>query len=82
MSGEESPEDIAASSAEKAGGLGEIIPDPLMPVWRRVQLIQDFRDTHGEKYVAVLELLTAIALIGGYVWWIYLYLLGGSGAPI
>jgi len=82
MSSDESPEDIVASSAEKAGGLGEIIPESLMPIWRRVQLIQDFRETHGDKYVAVLEFITAAALVGGYVWWTYLYLLGGSGAPI
>ncbi|QIO20903.1 hypothetical protein [Haloarcula sp. JP-L23] len=75
---DESPEAMAESSMEKAGGLGEIIPEPLMPVWRRIELIQSFRETHGERYVAVLELLTAAALIVGYVWWMYLYLLGGS----
>jgi len=73
-----SPEDVTESSMEKAGGLGEIIPEPLMPVWRRIERFQAFRETHGERYVAVLEILTAAMIIVGYVWWLYLYLLGGS----
>ena len=73
-----SPEDVAESSMEKAGGLGEIIPEPLMPVWRRIERFQAFREAHGEQYVAVLEILVAATLIIGYVWWLYLYLLGGS----
>ena len=73
-----SPEDVAESSMEKAGGLGEIIPEPLMPVWRRIERLQAFREVHGERYVAVLEILTAATLIIGYVWWLYLYPLGGS----
>ncbi|KAA9396616.1 hypothetical protein Har1130_18425 [Haloarcula sp. CBA1130] len=82
MSSEESPEDIAETSAKQAGGLGEVIPDPLLPIWRRIELIQEFRETHGDSYVKVLETLTAIALTGGYIWWMYLYLMGGSGVPI
>ena len=77
-SNDQSPEEMAESSMENAGGLGEVIPEPLMPIWSRVELIQSFRRAHGEKYVSVLELLTALLLIGGYVWWAYLYLLGGS----
>ena len=73
-----SPEDVAESSMEKAGGLGEIIPEPLMPVWRRIERFQAFREAHGERYVAVLEILVAATLIIGYVWWLYLYPLGGS----
>ena len=73
-----SPEDVAESSMAKAGGLGEIIPEPLMPVWRRIERFQAFRETHGERYVAVFEILTAATIIVGYVWWLYLYLLGGS----
>ncbi|WP_135301971.1 hypothetical protein [Haloarcula amylovorans] len=81
-SNEETPEAMAEESMEKAGGLGEVIPEPLMPAWRQVERVQSFRETHGDKYVAALEVLTAIALTGGYIWWVYLFLLGGSGSPI
>lgn len=79
-SNKEAPEDMVDTS--QAGGLGEIIPDPLMPVWRRIELVQEFRETHGDTYVTVLELLTGIALTAGYVWWAALYLIGESAAPI
>ncbi|WP_281195308.1 hypothetical protein [Halorubrum sp. F4] len=60
------------------GGLEEIIPEPLMPVWKRIELIQEFRETHGDTYVRVLEAVTAIVLAVGYVWWAYLYLIGDN----
>lgn len=75
---DKSPEARAEESMEQAGGLGEIVPEPLMPVWRRIEAIQTFRETYGDRYVSVLELLTAIVLTLGYIWWLYLYLLGGS----
>ncbi|KDS90972.2 hypothetical protein FK85_07800 [Halorubrum saccharovorum] len=59
---------------QQAGGLGEIVPKPLMPAWNQVEKIQAFRKTHGEKYVGVLELLTAITLTVGYVWWLLIFL--------
>jgi hypothetical protein len=71
---DDSPEAVAEESMQKAGGLGEIIPEPLLPVWKRVEKVQAFRRTHGETYVGVLELLTALALTGGYVWWLLIYL--------
>ncbi|WP_128904017.1 hypothetical protein [Halorubrum amylolyticum] len=74
MSDDDSPEAVAEESAQQAGGLGEIIPEPLMPVWSRVEKVQAFRRTHGETYVGVLELLTALALAGGYVWWLLIFL--------
>jgi len=74
MSDDDSPEAVAEQSMQQAGGLGELIPEPLMPVWNRVEKVQAFRRTHGETYVGVLELLTALALAGGYVWWLLLYL--------
>ena len=74
MSDDSSPEAIAEESIEQAGGLGEIVPEPLMPLWSRVELVQAFRRTHGETYVGVLELLTALVLAGGYVWWLLLFL--------
>jgi len=74
MSADDSPEAIAEDSAQQAGGLGEVIPTPLLPVWRRVEKVQSFRRTHGEKYVGALELLTALALTGGYVWWLLIFL--------
>lgn len=73
-SNNDSPEAIAEESMEQAGGLEEIVPEALMPVWTRVELIQEFRQTHGPKYVGVLELLTALVLTGGYIWWLMLYL--------
>jgi len=74
MSDDDSPEAVAEQSMQQAGGLGELIPEPLMPVWNRVEKVQAFRRTHGETYVDVLELLTALALAGGYVWWLLIYL--------
>ena len=74
MSDDDSPESIAEESAQQAGGLGEIIPEPLMPVWNQVEKVQAFRRTHGEKYVGALELLTALTLTGGYVWWLLIFL--------
>jgi hypothetical protein len=71
---DDSPEAVAEESMEQAGGLGEVIPEPLLPVWRRIELIQEFRETHGERYVGALELLTGIGLAIGYAWWLYLYL--------
>ncbi|MFB6223590.1 MAG: hypothetical protein ABEH86_07965 [Haloarcula sp.] len=77
---EEAPEDMVDTA--QAGGLGEIIPEPLMPIWSRIEAIQEFRETHGDTYVTVLELLTGIALAAGYVWWMYIYLLGGTTTTI
>jgi hypothetical protein len=73
-----SSEAMTESSTEQTGGLGEIIPEPLVPIWRRIELIQSFREANAERYIAVLEILTAAVLIIGYIWWMYLYLLGGS----
>jgi hypothetical protein len=72
----EAPEDQVDTS--DVGGLAEVIPDPLLPVWRRIELIQEFRRTHGDTYVTVLEILTAIALAVGYGWWVLLYFTGGG----
>jgi hypothetical protein len=58
------------------GGLGEVVPEPLMPVWKRIESIQEFRRTYGDTYVGALEALTAAVLAGGYVWWLYLFLTG------
>jgi hypothetical protein len=74
MSDDDSPEAVAEQSAQQAGGLGEIVPEPLLPLWRQVEKVQAFRRTHGEKYVGVLELLTALALTAGYVWWLLIFL--------
>ncbi|MDZ5811092.1 hypothetical protein U4E84_07005 [Halorubrum sp. AD140] len=74
MSADDSPESIAEESAQQAGGLDEVVPEPLMPVWNQVEKVQAFRRTHGETYVSALELLTALALTGGYVWWLLIFL--------
>jgi hypothetical protein len=72
----EAPEDKVETS--DVGGLGEVIPDPLLPVWRQIERVQSFREAHGNTYVTALEALTAIALAVGYVWWVYLYFYGGA----
>ncbi|SMO43786.1 hypothetical protein [Halorubrum cibi] len=64
------------------GGLEEIIPEPLMPAWRRIELIQQFRETHGDTYVTVLEVLTALVLGVGYAWWAYIYFFGSDVVTI
>ncbi|WP_435073942.1 hypothetical protein [Halorubrum sp. HHNYT27] len=74
MSDDDSPEAVAEKSMQQAGGLGELIPEPLMPLWNQVEKVQAFRRTHGETYVGVFELLTALALFAGYGWWLLLYL--------
>jgi hypothetical protein len=47
-----------------------------MPAWRRLESIQEFRRTYGSTYTGVLEAITAAVLIGGYVWWLYLFVVG------
>lgn len=66
----------------QAGGLDELIPESLMPLWRRFELIQAFRETHGDTYVTVLEVLTALVLAAGYAWWAYLYFFTSGMASI
>ncbi|ODR80394.1 hypothetical protein BG842_02275 [Haladaptatus sp. W1] len=60
--------------AANAGDLGELIPESLLPVWRRIETIQAFRKTYGDRYTGVLEVLTALALTAGYLYWLFLYL--------
>lgn len=62
---------------ENVGGLDELIPQPLMPVWTRIERFQQFRETHGETYTKILEGIVAAVLIGGYVYWLYLFFVGG-----
>lgn len=71
-SSEEAPED--AVDTENVGGFAEVVPEPLMPMWRRVEAVQEFRRTHRETYVAVAEAIIAVALTGGYLYWLFLYL--------
>ncbi|MCO8245383.1 hypothetical protein [Haladaptatus sp. AB643] len=57
-----------------AGDLGELIPESLLPVWRRIEAIQAFRETYGDRYTGVLEILTAFVLTAGYLYWLFLLL--------
>jgi hypothetical protein len=57
-----------------ASDLGELLPESLLPVWRRIEAIQTFRRTYGNWYTGVLEALTALALTAGYLYWLFLYL--------
>ena len=79
-SNRDAPEDQVDTT--DVGGLDEVIPEPLLPVWRRIELVQEFRETHSDTYVTALEALTALVLAVGYVWWVYLYFFGGGVAAI
>ena len=65
--------DGSESERGEAGGLGEILPEPLQPLWRPIERIQGFRHTYGDTYVTILEAAVAVTLIGGYLWWLYLF---------
>jgi len=69
---DEAPEDSV--DTENVGGLGELVPEPLEPVWRYVERFQSFRDTHGETYTKALEAIVAVVLTAGYLYWATLYL--------
>ncbi|SEP24613.1 hypothetical protein SAMN04487948_12615 [Halogranum amylolyticum] len=60
-------------STEDVGGFEEFVPAPLMPVWIRLQTVQEFRETHGDSYTKVLEGIVAAILTGGYLFWLFLY---------
>ena len=74
-----SPRDAPEETVEteNVGGLGEIIPEPLVPVWTRIEMFQRFRETHGETYTKALEAMVAAVLIGGYLYWLYLFFVVG-----
>lgn len=72
---EQAPEDQV--DTENVSGLGEIIPEPLMPIWTRIELFQEFRETHGPTYTKVLEAIVAVLLVAGYVYWLYLFFVVG-----
>lgn len=76
----DAPEDRVETA--QVGGLDELIPEPLMPLWRRIELIQEFREAHSDTYVTVLEVLTALVLAAGYAWWAYLYFFTSGTASI
>ena len=57
--------------------LRETLPSPLVPLYDGWQAFEDFRATHGDTYVGVLEAITAAILIGGYVYWLYLFFVAG-----
>jgi hypothetical protein len=61
---------------EAVGGLGEILPEPLRPLWRPVGAVQEFRRTHSDTYITAMEVVVAAMLTGGYVWWLYLFVTG------
>lgn len=70
-SSDEAPEDMV--DTDNVSGLDELIPPRLMPIWSRVQLIQDFRGAHGQTYVKVMEAIIAVALTVGYLYWLSIY---------
>lgn len=72
---QEAPEDEV--DTESVGGLGELVPEALMPIWTRIELVQEFRETHGSTYTKALEAIVAVLLIAGYAYWLYLFFVGG-----
>lgn len=54
-------------------GLEELLPAPLMPAYRQLERFNEARDTYGPTITSYLELLLAVVLIGGYVYWLYLF---------
>ena len=62
-----------AVETDDVGSLGELLPKPLQPLWRPVERIQAFRHTHSDTYVTALEVIIAIVLIGGYLYWLFLF---------
>ncbi len=70
-SDDEDPEEQV--DTENVGGLEEILPPQLMPIWSRIQVIQDFRNTHGRTYVKFMEAIVALVLTGGYLYWLTLF---------
>ena len=63
--------------AETAGGLDEILPDSLVPIYEKWLLIDQFRETHGDTYTGILEAIVGAVLIAGYVYWLYLFFVVG-----
>lgn len=68
----EDPEDQVDTT--DVGGLGEVLPEPLKPLWVPVERIQEFRETWGDTYTGVLEVIVGLGLTLGYVYWLILYL--------
>lgn len=68
--------DTESESAPK-GDLREVLPESLHPLYERWLLVEEFRATHGSTYIGVLEAIVALVLIGGYVYWLYLFLVAG-----
>lgn len=67
----ESTED--AVDTEDVGGLGEILPAPLQPLWVPIARFQTFRQNYSDIYISIFEGILAIILIVGYLWWFYLF---------
>ena len=63
--------------AENVGGLDEILPDSLVPIYEKWLLIDQFRETHGDTYTGILEAIVGAVLIAGYVYWLYLFFVVG-----
>lgn len=63
--------------AEQVGGLDEVLPEPLVPIYQRLKLVDEFRETHGDTYTGVLEAIVGAILAGGYLYWLYLFFTTG-----
>jgi len=72
------PDDVEPENLDAVGGLGEVLPEPLVPIYERLQLIQRFRENYGPTYTTALEGIVALFLVVGYGYWLYLYLVVGG----
>lgn len=62
---------------ENVGGLDEILPPSLMPIYNGYLRIENFRSTYGETYTGIMEAIVALVLILGYIYWLYLFFIAG-----
>ncbi|MGM0398629.1 MAG: hypothetical protein ACQEQY_06500 [Halobacteriota archaeon] len=67
----------SGSDPAPKGDFREVLPESLHPVYSRWLLVQEFRETHGDSYTGILESIVAFVLIGGYVYWLYLFFVVG-----
>jgi len=66
-----------AASDEEPTDPEEVLPGPLSDIYAYWSRVDAFRETHGETYTGVLEAITAAILVGGYLYWLYLFFVVG-----
>mgnify|MGYP006294806513 CR=1 FL=1 len=67
----------SATSGEEPTDPEDVLPGPLGGIYAYWSRVDAFREAHGDTYVGVLEAITAAILVGGYVYWLYLFFVAG-----